>query len=144
MDKEELLIDVRTREEFVMGHVMGAISIPHYDLDLWKGFLSTKAITVYCNTGHRSEIAKRRIEAMGFPCELMDPEVAEAKEWTSGEMICAANFIELKPGDEEAFREKAMQLCRATEDFEGFPLRKDFPLQGTVGGRIRVDLRGKI
>jgi NADH-quinone oxidoreductase subunit C len=30
------------------------------------------------------------------------------------------------------------------EDFEGFPLRKDFPLQGTVGGRIRVDLRGKI
>jgi NADH-quinone oxidoreductase subunit C len=31
-----------------------------------------------------------------------------------------------------------------TEDFEGFPMRKDFPLQGTVGGRIRVDLRGKI
>ena len=30
-----------------------------------------------------------------------------------------------------------------TEDFEGFPLRKDFPLQGTVGGRIRTDL-GKI
>jgi len=31
-----------------------------------------------------------------------------------------------------------------TEDFEGFPLRKDFPLQGTIGGRIRIDLRGKI
>jgi NADH-quinone oxidoreductase subunit C len=31
-----------------------------------------------------------------------------------------------------------------TEDFDGFPMRKDFPLQGTVGGRIRVDLRGKI
>ncbi|OFW62160.1 MAG: hypothetical protein A2133_03570 [Actinobacteria bacterium RBG_16_64_13] len=31
-----------------------------------------------------------------------------------------------------------------TEDFEGFPLRKDFPLEGTVGGRIRIDLRGKI
>ncbi len=31
-----------------------------------------------------------------------------------------------------------------TEDFEGFPLRKDFPLQGTVGGRVRTDLRGKI
>jgi len=30
------------------------------------------------------------------------------------------------------------------EDFEGYPLRKDFPLQGTVGGRIRTDLRGKI
>ena len=31
-----------------------------------------------------------------------------------------------------------------TDDFEGFPLRKDFPLQGTVGGRVRTDLRGKI
>lgn len=31
-----------------------------------------------------------------------------------------------------------------TDDFEGFPLRKDFPLQGTVGGRIRTDLRGKV
>lgn len=31
-----------------------------------------------------------------------------------------------------------------TEDFEGHPLRKDFPLQGTIGGRIRTDLRGKI
>jgi NADH-quinone oxidoreductase subunit C len=31
-----------------------------------------------------------------------------------------------------------------TDDFEGFPLRKDFPLRGTVGGRIRTDLRGKI
>jgi NADH-quinone oxidoreductase subunit C len=31
-----------------------------------------------------------------------------------------------------------------TDDFQGFPLRKDFPLQGTVGGRIRTDLRGKI
>jgi NADH-quinone oxidoreductase subunit C len=30
------------------------------------------------------------------------------------------------------------------DDFEGFPLRKDFPLEGTVGGRIRTDLRGKI
>ena len=31
-----------------------------------------------------------------------------------------------------------------TEDFEGFPLRKDFPTKGTVGGRIRTDLKGKI
>jgi NADH-quinone oxidoreductase subunit C len=29
-------------------------------------------------------------------------------------------------------------------DFEGFPLRKDFPLRGYVGGRIRTDLKGKL
>lgn len=31
-----------------------------------------------------------------------------------------------------------------TEDFEGYPMRKDFPLQGTIGGRIRTKLNGKI
>ncbi|HZK48979.1 MAG TPA: NADH-quinone oxidoreductase subunit C [Thermoleophilia bacterium] len=31
-----------------------------------------------------------------------------------------------------------------TDDFEGYPLRKDFPVKGTVGGRIRTDLKGKI
>jgi NADH-quinone oxidoreductase subunit C len=31
-----------------------------------------------------------------------------------------------------------------TEDFDGFPMRKDFPLRGNVGGRVRTDLRGKI
>jgi NADH-quinone oxidoreductase subunit C len=31
-----------------------------------------------------------------------------------------------------------------TPDFEGHPLRKDFPLRGYVGGRIRTDLKGKL
>jgi NADH-quinone oxidoreductase subunit C len=31
-----------------------------------------------------------------------------------------------------------------TEDFDGFPMRKNFPLEGTIGGRARTDLRGKI
>jgi NADH-quinone oxidoreductase subunit C len=31
-----------------------------------------------------------------------------------------------------------------TEDFQGHPLRKDFPIRGTIGGRVRTDLRGKI
>jgi len=29
-------------------------------------------------------------------------------------------------------------------EFKGFPLRKDFPLEGLVGGRIRTDLKGKL
>jgi NADH-quinone oxidoreductase subunit C len=31
-----------------------------------------------------------------------------------------------------------------TEDFKGHPMRKDFPMQGTIGGRIRTNLKGKI
>jgi NADH/F420H2 dehydrogenase subunit C len=29
-------------------------------------------------------------------------------------------------------------------DFQGYPLRKDFPLQGRIGGRIRMNLKGTI
>ncbi len=29
-------------------------------------------------------------------------------------------------------------------DFDGFPLRKDFPVQGRIGGRIRTDLKGQL
>jgi NADH-quinone oxidoreductase subunit C len=29
-------------------------------------------------------------------------------------------------------------------DFNGFPLRKDFPLQGLIGGRIRWNFKGEI
>jgi NADH-quinone oxidoreductase subunit C len=31
-----------------------------------------------------------------------------------------------------------LQRLLTTDDFEGYPLRKDFPLRGTVGGRIRT------
>lgn len=37
-----------------------------------------------------------------------------------------------------------LQRLLTVDDFEGYPLRKDFPVRGTVGGRIRTDLRGKI
>jgi NADH-quinone oxidoreductase subunit C len=29
-------------------------------------------------------------------------------------------------------------------DFDGFPLRKDFPTEGKIGGRIRTDLKGQL
>ncbi|MBE0665574.1 MAG: rhodanese-like domain-containing protein [Candidatus Aminicenantes bacterium] len=29
---KQILIDVRTREEFIMEHIKGAVNIPHYDL----------------------------------------------------------------------------------------------------------------
>jgi NADH-quinone oxidoreductase subunit C len=41
-------------------------------------------------------------------------------------------------------RHPDLRRLLTTDDFAGHPLRKDFPLQGTVGGRIRTDLRGKI
>ena len=143
MTQDEILIDVRTREEFVMGHVKGSINIPHYDLDYWKDLLFDKEVTVYCNTGHRTEIAREKLAKLGMICKTISPEEADSMEWTEKPMICAANYVEIKPGQEDAFREKALKLCRATEGFDGFLGSKVLRLSGisAAGSCIPGDTR---
>jgi NADH:ubiquinone oxidoreductase subunit C len=41
-------------------------------------------------------------------------------------------------------RHPHLRRLLTTDDFEGHPMRKDFPLQGTIGGPIRTKLKGKI
>jgi len=141
--KNKILIDVRTREEYVLGHIKGSINVPHYDLEMWKDFLSGNDIRVYCNTGHRTEIARKKLEQMGIDCTTLDQDEAGSMEWVKQSMVCAANFIEIMPGQEEAFREKALKLCRATEDFDGFLGSKVLRMSGvsSIGSGIQGDTR---
>ena len=68
-----LLIDVRTRSEFVEAHVQGAINIPHDEiiesaaeiLEL-VGQDQTKDIVVYCKSGGRSGFAKKDLLNIGY------------------------------------------------------------------------------
>ena len=54
------IVDVRSPEEFQLGHVRGAINIPVDQvvkkIDQFRKM--AKPIIVYCRSGHRSEIAK--------------------------------------------------------------------------------------
>lgn len=71
-----LILDVREPEEFAAGHIPGAINIP-------RGFLEVKAdlehpkkdarladrgqrVVCYCGGGHRSALAARVLQEMGF------------------------------------------------------------------------------
>lgn len=63
------LIDVRTPGEFGAGHISGARNIP---LDRLGGALGElhpkeKPIIVYCASGTRSAMARRRLREAGFP-----------------------------------------------------------------------------
>lgn len=65
----DLLIDVRTPEEFVRGHLDGAINIPY--LKLSSEILSVAkgkedVIYVYCRSGRRSEVAKGILTSIGY------------------------------------------------------------------------------
>ena len=140
---EELIIDVRTREEFVLDHIKGAINIPHYDLEFYEQFLKDKNVILYCNTERRSAIAKKKLEAMGIEAKVLSLEEQESYEVEENAIVCAANFISLKPGREETFREKAMGLCRATESMDGFLGSKVLKLSGisSIGSCIPGDDR---
>ena len=68
-DDNVTLLDVRTIQEFKLGHLRGATLIPVQALDENLGMLKQdkdKKIIVYCRTGSRSVSASRILEKNGF------------------------------------------------------------------------------
>ncbi len=64
-----VVIDVRTPEEYSMGHYKKSLNIPYNqieqrikDLEKYKN----KTIILYCRSGRRAEIAKKMLESNGF------------------------------------------------------------------------------
>ncbi len=68
--KPAIIIDVRTPEEFIAGHLDGAVNMP---LDQLNTKIKTATrigkespILVYCRSGHRSGLAKVQLKQMGY------------------------------------------------------------------------------
>lgn len=60
------IVDVRTKEEFDEGHVVGAKNIPYDEIDENVSLDKTKTILVYCRSGRRSGIAKDTLTNLGY------------------------------------------------------------------------------
>lgn len=63
-----VLIDVRTEQEFMQGHLDSAQHIPLSEM-INSGltqFAKDQPIVLYCRTGNRSNIAKQRLIKQGF------------------------------------------------------------------------------
>lgn len=68
-EKDYIIIDARTEEEFREGHIEGAILIPEYEI----GKRAEKElpqkdqlILVYCRSGRRSKIASQALADSGY------------------------------------------------------------------------------
>lgn len=63
-----ILIDVRTKREYDGGHIDGAIN--HDIMDMMQGVFpdvdKNEEITIYCESGNRSMMAKSMMEGAGF------------------------------------------------------------------------------
>ncbi|MBL6649303.1 MAG: rhodanese-like domain-containing protein [Flavobacteriaceae bacterium] len=68
--KDALLFDVRTTEEFNLGHIKGAINIDFYDKKLFIEFFNkikkSKPIYIYCRSGNRSKKTSEILKKIGF------------------------------------------------------------------------------
>ena len=69
LDKAPIILDVRTAEEYLEGHIPEAINIEYRELpsriDEIKSF-SNKRIVVYCERGVRANIAEETLKKAGF------------------------------------------------------------------------------
>jgi rhodanese-related sulfurtransferase len=64
-----LILDVRTEQEFLDGHIPGARLIPHDKLGNYMDSLSDHKdapVLVYCGTGKRAGKAAQQLEEAGF------------------------------------------------------------------------------
>ena len=65
----QIIIDVRTPQEFVNGHIKGAININLFDKTFENQILKldkTKPIYIYCRSGSRTAKASKKASKLGF------------------------------------------------------------------------------
>ena len=68
-EKDYIIIDARTMEEFNEGHIEGAVLIPEYEIgERAEKELPDKQqlILVYCRSGRRSKIAAQVLADLGY------------------------------------------------------------------------------
>ena len=68
-EKDYVILDARTQEEFNEGHIEGAIMIPEYEVsNRAEQELPDKdqLILVYCRSGRRSKIAAQALADLGY------------------------------------------------------------------------------
>ena len=143
--KEKVIVDVRTREEFVKEHIKGAINIPLHDIDFYISFLRDKEILLYCDTGRRAEMAMRKLKEKGIDASIIDRKEINKYEKEKRSIICAVNFVSVRNGKEKEFEESVEELCRATDEMPGFLGSKLFRISGisAIGSGLPGELRNE-
>ncbi|MTI80233.1 MAG: rhodanese-like domain-containing protein [Firmicutes bacterium] len=69
MDSEEdvMLVDVRTSEEYISGHIAGSVLHPVEDISDWaKELDQEQAVILICRSGNRSSSAAQYLTEHGF------------------------------------------------------------------------------
>ena len=85
-ENDYLLLDVRTEQEYLSGHIPGAMCIPNEDID--ETVVDAipdfeQVIFVYCRSGNRSKQAAEKLVNLGYTNIV---EIGGVKDWP-GDLI---------------------------------------------------------
>ena len=140
--KQKLIIDVRTREEYVQDHIEGALNIPVPDLDFYLDFLKDKTITIYCNSGVRAKLAKKRLTKEHIKADLLAGDWITDYPRIKHSIISAINYLEIHPDKEIQFQNHIKELCQKTNEINGFLGSKLLKISGIsgIGSFLPADL----
>ena len=61
-----IIVDVRTNEEYLEGHIKESINIPYDIINEATNLDKNKTIMVYCRSGKRSAIAYNKLKELGY------------------------------------------------------------------------------
>ena len=68
-EKDRIILDVRSREEYDQGHIPGAILIPNTEIEAKAADLlpdKDQLILVYCRSSRRSKLAAQSLADLGY------------------------------------------------------------------------------
>jgi glyoxylase-like metal-dependent hydrolase (beta-lactamase superfamily II)/rhodanese-related sulfurtransferase len=75
-----VLLDVRRRDEWEVGHLSGALHIPFWELADRVDEIPVGKIWVHCASGFRASIAASIVDRAGYPCVFVDDDWGRAAE----------------------------------------------------------------
>ena len=66
-----MIIDIRSKKEYELGHIKNAIWIPSIELyhNPSKYLDKNKTYTLYCNSGHKSHKLVEYLNNLGYQCQ---------------------------------------------------------------------------
>tara|TARA_B100001057_G_scaffold258587_1_gene258674 strand:- start:94 stop:426 length:333 start_codon:yes stop_codon:yes gene_type:complete len=86
--QNELIVDVRTIEEWNTGHIDGAIHIEWQDiLSISDTVAKDKKIYLYCRSGNRSGKATKILNEAGYSQAINAGSITKAKELLNRDII---------------------------------------------------------
>jgi len=121
-----MIVDVRSREEYYKDHIKGSLNIPIFDLEYYVDFLKDKSLLLYCDTGSRAKIAVEYLAKRGIKAAVIPQGELNRYEKEGKPILCAINYLSVKPGLEKEFEEKVKELCRVTYGKKGSLYSKIF------------------